>query len=120
MKLKALLAGLALCVATTVFAEDKPKPTLNEGVDAAAKTAIEAAQAVNKQAKEANVEWVWAEPQRGLWEGALMNNSDIIEQAIVKANEGKNEEAIKAAEFVKMAAEAGLKQAEVAKTAVKK
>ncbi|MEZ5476041.1 MAG: hypothetical protein R3E95_00615 [Thiolinea sp.] len=60
---------------------------------------------------------MWAEPQRGMWEGGLRFNSEILDQAIKMANEGKNREAIKTADYIKLAAEAGQKQAELSKDA---
>lgn len=117
MKIKTLLAGLALCVATSAFAADKP--TLKDGVDAGAKAAIEAAIAANKAAKDADVEWIWANPVGGIWKKTrgLMSSTRILEQAIELANDGKNEAAIKAANYIENAAKNGLEQAKKAKNA---
>ena len=117
LKIKALLAGMALCVTTSAFAADKP--TLKEGVDAGAKTAIEAAMAANKAAKAADVEWIWARPVGGIWKKTrgLMSSTRILEQAIELANDGKNDEAIKAANYIANAAKNGIMQAEKAKKA---
>lgn len=117
MKIKALLAGLALCVATSAFAADKP--TLKDGVDAKAKEAIEAAMAANKAAKDADVEWIWARPVGGIWKKTrgLMSSTRILEQAIERANEGDNEAAITMANYIENAAKQGLDQAKKAKNA---
>lgn len=111
MKLKVFLAGLTLCMSTSAFAADAP--TLKDDVDAGAKTAIEAALAANKAVKEAGAEWIWADPVGGIWEktSGLMDNTEILEQAIELANDGKNEAAIKAANYIENAAKKGLEQA---------
>jgi len=113
MKLKIFLAGLALCISTTAIAADKP--TLNDGVDAGVKTAIESALAANKLAKEAGVEWIWAAPVGGIWEKTrgLMRSTNILDQAIEMANDGKNEAAIKAANYIENAAKQGLEQSKI-------
>lgn len=113
MKLKVFLAGLALCMSTSAFAADAP--TLKEGVDASVKTAIEAALEANKAAKEADVEWIWANPVADIWEKTrgLMTSSRILEQAIELANDGKNDAAIKAANYIENAAKQGLEQAKL-------
>ncbi len=113
MKLKVFLAGLALCMSTSTFAADAP--TLKEGVDAGVKTAIESALAANKAAQEADVEWIWANPVDDIWEKTrgLMSSSRILEQAIELANDGKNEAAIRAANYIENAAKQGLEQAKL-------
>ena len=115
MKIKALLAGLALCVATSAFAADKP--TLKDDVDAGVKAAIEAAVEANKAAKAADAEWLWARPERKMWKGSRQTSSKVINQAIEMANDGKNDKAKALAEFVTNAAKQGLMQAEKAKKA---
>lgn len=111
MKLKVFLAGLGLCMSTSAFAADAP--TLKDDADAGAKTAIEAALEANKAVKEAGAEWIWADPVNGIWEktSGLMDNTEILEQAIELANDGKNDAAIKAANYVENAAKQGLEQA---------
>ncbi|CAA6803184.1 MAG: Unknown protein [uncultured Thiotrichaceae bacterium] len=113
MKLKVFLAGLTLCMSTSAFAADAP--TLKEGVDAAVKTAIESALAANKAAKEADVEWIWANPVDNIWEKTrgLMSSTRVLEQAIEMANDGKNDEAIRAANYIENAAKQGLEQAKL-------
>ncbi|MEZ5448880.1 MAG: hypothetical protein R3E95_21830 [Thiolinea sp.] len=108
MKIKALLAILALSATTTAFAADAP--TLKDDVDADTKAAIEAAIAANEAAQGVHFEWIWARPVHDMWSGKLQDNGEILTQAITMANEGKTEEAKKAAAFVEMAAQQGLKQ----------
>ncbi len=115
MKLKTLLLAMSVSFAVSTHAAEKP--VLKEGIDAEVKAVIEAAQAANKAATEANTQWVWADPVDGLWEGTLRFNSEILDQAIVMANEGKLAEAKKTAAFIEMAATNGVKQAELAKSA---
>nr|CAA6817698.1 MAG: Unknown protein [uncultured Thiotrichaceae bacterium] len=113
MKLKIFLAGLALCMSTTAFA--KEKPTLNDDVDAGVKTAVESAIAANKSAKAADVEWIWANPVGDIWEKTrgLMSSTNILDQTIEMANAGKNEAAIKAANYIENAAKQGLEQSKL-------
>lgn len=117
MKLKVFLAGLAVCMSATAFAADAP--ALNADVDAGVKTAIESALEANKAAKAAGVEWLWANPVGGIWEKTrgLMSSTRILEQAIELANDGKNEAAIKAANYIENAAKQGLEQATIMKDA---
>ncbi|MEZ5537498.1 MAG: hypothetical protein R3F02_17990 [Thiolinea sp.] len=111
MKLKLFLAGVALCFSTTAFAAE-----LNSDVSEDVKNAIVAAAEANGKAKEAGVEWIWAFAQEGIWEQTkeLMSSTDVLAQAIDMANEGKNEAAIKAANYIKDVAALGMKQAEIA------
>lgn len=115
MQFKTLLAGLILCITSTVFAADKP--ILKDSVDAEVKTAIEAAQAANQAAKIAGVEWVWAKPVRKMWTGKRQTSTKIIRQAIEMANDGQNADAKKLAAYIENAAKQGLLQAERAKKA---
>ena len=115
IKMKALLASLALCVATSAFAADKP--TLNDNVDAGVKAAIVAAMDANKAAKAAGVEWIWARPVRKMWKGKKKTASKVLYQAIEMANEGKNDKAKMLAEYVENSAKQGVMQAEKAKNA---
>ncbi|HPQ96468.1 MAG: hypothetical protein KDI44_07550 [Thiothrix sp.] len=109
MKFSALCAGLCAGVllsgtALVQAAGDKDKPVLKDDVEASVRSAIESAQEANGQAAEAGLEWFWAQPSEGLWEGANMDNGKILDQAIAMANEGRNEEARKAAAFVESCA----------------
>ncbi|MEZ5448881.1 MAG: hypothetical protein R3E95_21825 [Thiolinea sp.] len=113
MKIKVLFATLALCVAMPVFAEEAP--TLKDDVDADTKAAIEAAMEANKVAQGTHSEWIWAQPTDDMWSGSLQDNTQILNQAITMANEGKIEEAKKTAAFVEMAAKQGALQAEARK-----
>lgn len=115
MKIKTLFAAMTLCVATSASAGDAP--TLKDGVDAGVKAAIEAAQAANKEAKGMDVEWWWLNPVNELWSGSKQTNSHIIDQAITLANEGKNDEAKKAADFIATSAKSAVEQAQSAKNA---
>lgn len=113
MKLKVFLATLVLCAANTAFAADLG---LKDSVDPKAKEAIEAAFEMNSKAQEVGFEWIWAFPQEGIWTKtkALMSSTSVLAQAVELANEGKTEEAITAANYIKGSAEEGLKQAELA------
>ncbi|MGB0846798.1 MAG: hypothetical protein ACPGSM_08730 [Thiolinea sp.] len=115
MKIKALLAGLALCVATSAFAADKP--TLKDGVDAGVKAAIESAMEANKAAKAAKAEWLWAKPVRKMWGKGKKTSSKVLQDAINLANEGKNDEAKALAAYIENAAKQGVMQAEKMKKA---
>lgn len=117
MKLKVFLSSVALCLSSTTFAADAP--TLKADVDPAVKTAIEAALSANKAAKAVDAEWIWASPVGEIWEktSGLMSSTKILNQAIEMANDGKNEAAIKAANYIENAAKQGVEQAEVAKKA---
>ncbi len=110
MKIHLLFAGLALCIATSAIAADKP--TLQDGVDAGAKAAIESALAANKAAKAAKVEWLWAKPVRKMWKGNKKTATKVLEQAIEMANDGKHEDAKKLAAYVENAAKQGVMQAD--------
>lgn len=111
MKLKVFLAGLALSLSTTVFASE-----LVSEVNAETRAAIESAMAVNKKAKAAGYEWIWANPTGDMWEktSGLMTSSKILNQAIEMANAGKDKAAVKVAKYIENAAKQGLEQAELA------
>jgi hypothetical protein len=133
MNLKALFAATVLSMmATVAIADDKKadeaKPTevkaevkadakadakkeekvaLNGDVDAAVKTAIESAQTANDAAKKAGFEWYWKDKPA----------SKHLEDAIIAANDGKTEDALKLAKAIENAGKQGQEQAEKAKTA---
>lgn len=127
MKLNVLFTSLVLAIAVTgahaaddkKAADAKPaeasakpadaakdKVALKEGADADVKAAIEAAETANSAAKKAGYEWFWKDKPA----------SDHLQDAIKAANDGKKEDAIKLAKKVEAAGNAGIKQAEVAKT----
>ncbi|HPE60687.1 MAG TPA: hypothetical protein PLB10_10135 [Thiolinea sp.] len=110
MRFSALCAGLLLFSAALVQAADE-KPVLKDDVNAGVKAIIESAQEANRQAAEAGLEWFWAQPSDGMWEGANMDNGKILDQAITMANEGKNIAARKAAAFVENCARKAMESA---------
>ena len=115
MNVKTLAVAAILSWSANTIAGDAP--TLNDGVDAEVKAAVESAITANKAAKEVNAEWVWADPINEMWTGSLQDNSKILDQVIEMANAGKNEEAKKTAVFIEMSAKAGVEQAAKAKAA---
>lgn len=119
MKLKALFAAVTLSLMTSIaFAGSHGgDATLKDDVDAEVKAAIESALAANEKAVEANFEWLWASPVRGMWKGSKQTNSKILVQAIEMANNGENDKAKSLAAFIETAANEGLKQAELSKNA---
>lgn len=106
MKFKALLAGLALAVATSgVVAKDKGKEELklNDKVDKEVKTAIEEATAEHKAAVKVGFGW--------------RDSGKQLKEAIKAANDGEDDKAKKLAAAVKLAGERGQEQAKLAEDA---
>lgn len=115
MKLNIILAAALLSLSSTVMAKDKV--TLNEGVDADVKAAVESAQTLAKQAKAEKLEWFWAKGAAINVKGKKLTTSKLMTQAIKLANDGKNDEAKKIASFIEKTVTAAIKQAEIAKNA---
>jgi hypothetical protein len=121
MLLKALFISVALVVsASPSFAAEPAKADAAPAAaakkvekvelkaDAApeVKAALEAAGAANQAVVKAGFEWFMKEKSM----------SDLLQDAIKLANEDKTEDALKLAKTISKAAEAGMKQAEAAKT----
>jgi hypothetical protein len=88
-------------------AKKEEKVELKADADAEVKTAIEAATAANSAAKKAGFEWYWKDKPA----------SKHLEDAIIAANDGKKEDALKLAKTIENAGKQGQEQAEKAKTA---
>ncbi|MEB4592707.1 hypothetical protein VSS37_17115 [Candidatus Thiothrix sp. Deng01] len=132
MKLKALFIALTLSVATSAFAandkkadeakpaeakatdgksaeakKDEDKIALKDSVSAEIKSAYEAADKENSASKKAGFEWFMDDK----------NMSQILEDGVKAANDGKDEDAMKIFKKVEAAGKAGQEQAKTAKTA---